>query len=79
MSITLYALDGCPYCEDVMDVLDEHGVEYEIHWVDENFSNRDEVRKVSGQRGVPVLEDDDRAVVMQNAENIVRYVETTLA
>ena len=79
MSITLYALDGCPYCEDVMDVLDEHGVEYEIHWVDERFSNRDEVRKVSGQRGVPVLEDDDRAVVMPNAKNIERYVETTLA
>jgi len=29
MALTLYALDGCPYCETVSDALDEHGLDYE--------------------------------------------------
>lgn len=79
MSITLYALDGCPYCEKVHDALEERGVDYETHWVEALHSERDEVRKVSGQRAVPVLVDDERGVTMSESENILRYVETTLA
>jgi glutaredoxin len=79
MPLTLYALDGCPYCEDVMETLDEHELEYDVHWVDAAFSERDEVRRVSGQRGVPVLEDTDNAVVMADAGNIQEYVRTSLA
>lgn len=79
MTVTLYALDGCPYCEDVMEVLEENDVVYEVHWVDARFSERDEVRRVSNQRGVPVLEDDERSVVMANTENIKKYIRTSLA
>jgi glutaredoxin len=79
MTVTLYALEGCPHCELVEDALEAHGVEYDVEWVDAAYSTRDEVRKLSNQRGVPVLEDDERAVVMANPERIVEYVETTLA
>lgn len=79
MSVTLYALDGCPYCEDVMDSLDEADVEYDVHWVESRFSERNEVRRVSGQRGVPVLEDDERSVVMTVPSAIKEYVRRTLA
>jgi glutaredoxin len=79
MTVTLYALEGCPACNRVKATLDEHDVEYEVHWVDALFSERDAVKKVSDQRGVPVLEDDDRAVVMANTDRIVEYIETTLA
>ena len=79
MSLTLYALDGCPHCEAVMETLDEHDVPYDVVWVDSRFSERDEVRSVSEQRGVPVLEDDERSVVMANAENIQEYVRSTFA
>ncbi|AOW79706.1 glutaredoxin [Halodesulfurarchaeum formicicum] len=79
MTITLYALDGCPACERVMETLDANEIEYEVHWVDALFSERDEVKAVSEQRGVPVLEDDDRSVVMANTDRIIEYVETTLA
>ena len=78
MTVTLYALDGCPHCERVKAALDDHAVEYEIQWVEPEFSTRDEVRKLSNQRGVPVLEDDERSVVMANTDRIVEYVETTL-
>lgn len=79
MSITLYSLDGCPYCEKVHDALDANKIEYETHWVEGLHSERNEVKKVSGQRGVPVLVDEDRGVTMAESEKILQYVEQSLA
>ncbi len=79
MSITLYALDGCPYCEKVHDALEEHEVDYETEWVGALHSERDEVKRVSGQRAVPVLVDDERGVTMNESDNVLEYVERTLA
>lgn len=77
MSITLYQLEGCPYCEVVADHLDELGVEYETIWVEALHSRRDEVRRVSGQRKVPVLVDDEQGVTMPESERIVEYLDHT--
>jgi glutaredoxin len=79
MGIHLYALDGCPYCEAVHDALADHDISYETTWVDALHSERDAVRRVSGQRAVPVLVDDDRGVTMTESENILTYIERTLA
>ena len=78
MAIELYSLDGCPYCEAVHDALDEAGIDYETHWVEGLHSKRNEVRRVSGQRAVPVLVDTDRGVTMNESANIIDYIETTL-
>ncbi|UIP00545.1 glutaredoxin [Halobaculum sp. CBA1158] len=79
MSVTLYALDGCPWCEKVHDALEDADVAYETIWTDALHSERDEVARVSGQRGVPVLVDDERGVTMNESANILEYVERTLA
>ena len=79
MSITLYELDGCPYCEKVADRLDELTVDYETVWVEALHSERDEVKRVSGQRAVPVLIDEDRGVTMAESDNILEFVEETYA
>ena len=79
MALTLYALDGCPYCETVHDALEDAGADYDTEWVEGLHSTRDEVKRVSGQRGVPVLVDDDRGVTMAESDRIVEYVERTLA
>lgn len=79
MTVTLYALEGCPDCERVHEALEAHDVAYETHWVEAPFSTRNVVKEVSNQRSVPVLEDDDRSVVMAVPDRIVEYVETTLA
>lgn len=79
MSITLYALDGCPHCETVHDALTATDVEYETVWVEALHSDRNEVKRVSGQRAVPVLVDDDHGVTMAESDNILQYVERTLA
>jgi len=75
MSRTLYQLDGCPYCEKVADRLDEIGVEYESQWVEPLHSGRDEVKRVSGQRSVPVLVDEDHGVTMAESDRILEFIE----
>ena len=79
MGRTLYQLDGCPYCEKVADRLDELDVEYETKWVEALHSKRDEVKRVSGQRGVPVLVDEDHGVTMAESERILEFAEQTYA
>ncbi|KAB1187732.1 MULTISPECIES: glutathione S-transferase N-terminal domain-containing protein [Haloferax] len=79
MGVTLYALDGCPFCVRVHDALTDAGIDYETHWVEPLHSDRDEVKRVSGQRAVPVLVDEARGVTMNESENIIQYVEQTLA
>lgn len=77
MTLTFYRLDGCPFCETVAEKLDALDVDYESVWVEALHSKRDEVRRVSGQRAVPVIVDDDRGVTMAQSERIVEYLETT--
>ena len=79
MSLTLYRLEGCPYCELVVDRLDELDLEFESVWTEGLHSKRDEVKRVSGQRAVPVLVDDDRGITMAESERIVEYLDTTYA
>lgn len=79
MSITLYQLDGCPWCEKVADKLDDMGIEYETVWVEAMHSQRNEVKRVSGQRGVPVLVDEETGVTMAESANINEYLEKTYA
>ncbi|MFW5939138.1 MAG: glutaredoxin family protein [Halolamina sp.] len=79
MSVTLYSLDGCPWCEKVHDALDEHDIDYDTVWVDALHSERGEVARVSNQRGVPVLVDEAHGVTMAESANIVEYVERTVA
>ena len=79
MGITLYALEGCPYCEDVHDALRDGDVDYETVWVEAEHSERNEVKRVSGQRAVPVIVDEERGVTMNESANILEYVERTLA
>ena len=77
MSLTLYRLEGCPYCELVVDRLDELDIEFESVWTEGLHSKRDEVKRVSGQRAVPVLVDDERGITMAESERIVEYLDTS--
>ena len=77
MSLTLYRLEGCPYCELVVDKLEELDVEFESVWVEGLHSKRDEVKRVSGQRAVPVVVDETYGVTMAESDRIVDFLETT--
>jgi glutathione S-transferase len=77
-TLELYELRGCPYCAKVKRKLDELGLEYESHMVPSSHADRDEVRAVSGQTGVPVLVDEAHGVEgMPESDDIVAYLERT--
>jgi glutaredoxin len=75
MERTLYRLEGCPYCELVVDHMDELGIEYESVWVEGPHSRRNEVKEISGQRVVPVLVDEEYGVTMAESERILEFLE----
>jgi glutathione S-transferase len=79
MTRTLYQLDGCPWCEKVADRMDELDLDYDSVWVDAMHSARNEVKRVSGQRAVPVLVDDAHGVTMNESANILEYLNATYA
>ncbi|MFB6142056.1 MAG: glutaredoxin family protein [Halorientalis sp.] len=79
MALTLYRLEGCPFCELVVDRLEELDVAYDSVWVEGLHSRRNEVARVSGQRQVPVVVDEDRGVTMAESERILEYLETSYA
>ena len=79
MSVTLYQLDGCPFCEKVADRLDEVGVDYDSVWVDAMHSDRNEVKSVSGQRGVPVIVDEEKGITMSESDYILDLIDRTYA
>ncbi|MFB6166247.1 MAG: glutaredoxin family protein [Haloarculaceae archaeon] len=79
-NLELYTLPGCPFCQKVIDKLDELGLEYESHEVPSAHAQRTEVKEVSGQTGVPVLVDPEHDVEgMPESSDIVAYLEETYA
>jgi glutaredoxin 3 len=77
-NITLYELEGCPYCAKVVNKLQELGLEYDSVMVPSSHDQRDEVQEVSGQTGVPVLVDGEHGVEgMPESDDIVEYLEET--
>lgn len=75
--ITLYRLQGCPFCERVVRVLDDLDLAYHSHFVEPLHSRRNVVKRVAGTRTVPVVVDDRTGVTMAESANIVSYLETT--
>lgn len=79
MSVTLYRLEDCPHCELVVDRLEALEIDFDSVWVEALHSKRDDVKRVSGQRDVPVLVDDERGITMGESERIVEYLDTSYA
>jgi glutathione S-transferase len=76
--LTLYELEGCPYCAKVKTKLSDLGLEYDSIMVPRSHSDRTEVEEVSGQTGVPVLVDEEHGVEgMPESDDIVEYLEET--
>jgi len=79
MTMTLYRLEGCPYCELVVDRLGELDIDYESVWVEGLHSRRNEVKRISGQRQVPVVVDEDRGITMAESDRILEYLDQSYA
>jgi glutaredoxin 3 len=52
----LYIKQGCPYCDEAMEFLDEHGIDYTLKEVLNDPRAFEEMRRVSGQSKAPTLD-----------------------
>jgi glutathione S-transferase len=75
--ITLYRLHGCPFCERVVDRLDEHDLAYRSVFVPAMHSRRDAAERIAGTRSVPVVVDERTGVTMAESANVVDYLDRT--
>lgn len=52
----LYVKSGCPWCEEVVDFLQEHGISYREQNVSEDLVALEEMRRKSKQTKAPTLD-----------------------
>lgn len=72
--IRLYQLEWCPECHTVRQAMTELGLTYDTVNVAADREDRPDVVAVSGQSGVPVLDDDGHTYV--GADEIVPHLRT---
>lgn len=73
--LILYQVEWCPYCHTVRQVLTELGLTYSAVNVPLHREERAQVMAVSGQVGVPVLQDGDR--VLSDSAAIIEHLRRT--
>jgi len=76
-AITLYRLQACPFCERVVRVLNDLDVAYRSRFVEPLHSRRNAVKRLTGARTVPAIEDENTGVTMSESARIVEYLERT--
>lgn len=63
MDVKVYSTPTCPYCKMAKDYLTAKGVQFEDVNVATDNSAAEEMVKISGQMGVPVIVVDGQAIV----------------
>ena len=71
--IVLYQAEWCSYCARVRRKLTDLLLDYKCVNVPRSHAERDEVKRVSGQTGIPVMVDGD--VILDDDDDIVPYLE----
>jgi len=66
MQVKIYTTPTCPYCKLAKAYMGEQGIEFEEVDVSANSDAAQEMVKVSGQMGVPVIMVDDQVIVGWN-------------
>lgn len=70
----LYIKPGCPWCEEAIDYLDEHGVGYREVSVLNNPDALAEMRGKSGQTRVPTLDWNGDILADFGVEELVPFL-----
>jgi len=68
--IKVYSTPTCPWCKKVKDYLTEKGVQYTDYNVAQDREKLQEMVDLTGQRGVPIIIIDGKAIVGFNQTKI---------
>lgn len=70
----LYVKTGCPYCEEVLKFLGEHGVSFRQINVTEDKAGFAEMQKKSGQTKAPTLDWRGKILADFGVEELVPFL-----
>jgi len=71
--MVLYQAEWCPYCARVRKKMTDLLLDYTIVNVPHSHEEREIVKEVSGQTGIPVLVDGD--TILDDDDTIIPYLE----
>jgi glutaredoxin 3 len=74
MNIILYTKKGCPWCNDVRDLLNEKKVQYEEREVLSSKKFFDEMISKSGQSKAPTLDIDGVILGDSDKDQVAKYL-----
>ena len=70
----LYMKPGCPWCDDVVAFLDEHGVPYHQTNIAQDPLAEETMRRISGQSKVPTLDWHGHILADFGVEELVPFL-----
>jgi len=72
-NIVLYQAEWCPYCARVRNVMTDLLLDYKTVNVPRDHAERNVVRDVSGQTGIPVMVDGN-VTIADDDDKIIAYL-----
>ena len=72
--LTLYVKTGCPYCELVLGVVEELGIQVEQKNIADDAVATELIQR-GGKRQVPYLVDSEKNIEMYESEDIAHYLQ----
>lgn len=70
----LYVKRGCPWCQEAIEFLDEHGIGYRLKEVTTDAAAADEMERKSGQTKAPTLDWDGKVLADFGTDELVPFL-----
>ena len=70
----LYVKSGCPYCDEAINFLDEHGIEYQQKEVRSDARAFEEMQTKSGQTKAPTLDWNGKVLADFGVEDLPAFL-----
>jgi len=71
--LVLYTKSGCPFCNRVLEYVEENNIQIDERNVYESEVAMKELMEKGGKRQIPFLHDTDKDVMMYESADIIQY------
>lgn len=72
--VKIYTTPTCVYCKMTKKFFEEHGIKYQELNVAADAKAREDMVRISGQLGVPVITIDNEVVIGYDPEELTRFL-----